>query len=61
MTCKTCGRLHEESQPCPRRIAAFYVGATSREELTDADNEWVKDNGIDILEIVEEELANRMA
>lgn len=57
--CMVCGRSHTDSQPCPRRVASFYVG-DARIPLTDADKAWMKDHGIDILEIVEEELADRM-
>jgi len=59
ITCRICNRNHGPEMPCSRRIASFYVGDVQI-PLTDADNAWMKDHGIDILEIVEEELADRL-
>lgn len=59
MTCKVCCRNHNQDQPCPRRVASSYVG-DAQMPLTDADKAWMKDHSIDILEMVEEELADRM-
>lgn len=57
--CPICHRQHIPAQPCPRRIASFYVG-DAKIPLTDADNAWMKDHGLDILEIVEDEIADRL-
>ena len=60
--CSVCHRLHDLDEACPLRVASFYVG-DAQIPLTDADNAWMKDNGIDILDIlemIEEELADRM-
>ncbi len=57
--CKICSRLHEANQPCPRRIASFYVG-DAQIPLTDGDKAWVKDNSLSILKIVEDTIADRI-
>jgi len=59
--CPVCNRLHKKNQPCPQRIACAYImkpGAT--EALTEADKLWMAHNKFSALEVLEEELANRM-
>ena len=59
--CKVCSRLHEEDAPCPTRLAnAYMMRPQALEKLTKADKKWMASNPIDVLDILEEELANQM-
>ena len=59
--CKVCHRDHEESQPCPLRVAnAYTMQPQALEKLTEADKKWMASNTISVLDILEGELANRM-
>lgn len=59
--CEVCSRFHESDKPCSQRIAnAHMMRPQALEQLTDADKEWMTDNPIDVSDILEEELAERM-
>jgi len=59
--CKVCCRLHKEDQPCPQRVAnAYTMQPQALEKLTEVDKKWMASNQVSILDILEEELANRM-
>ncbi len=60
--CPICSRLHGEKDPCPQRIARAYLIVASHafEELTEADNDWMIANPLNIVELLEEHLADRM-
>lgn len=59
--CKICCRNHEESQPCPLRVAnAYTMQPQALEQLTEADKKWMADNPISVLDILEDWIADEM-
>lgn len=59
--CRICNRHHGSEMPCPRRIAnALMMRPYALEELTSVDQEWLSKNKIDVRDILEAELADRM-
>ena len=59
--CNVCRRNHEENQPCPQRVAnAYLMLPQALEKLTEVDKTWMATNIVSVLDILEEELADRM-
>lgn len=61
--CPICHRLHDIHSACPRRIAnAIMMHPHAVEELTIEDLEWLScvNGGINVLEILEEKIADMM-
>lgn len=59
--CKVCHRNHEDNQPCPLRVANTYmIQYQALEKLTEADKKWMAVNSVSVLDILEDELADRM-
>lgn len=59
--CKVCHRSHEDSEPCPLRIAnAYMMLPQALERLTEADKKWMASNQVSVLDILEDVIAVRM-
>lgn len=59
--CSVCNRLHGKEQSCPQRVAnAYMMQPQALEQLTEDDKKWMASNPISVLDVLEEELADRM-
>lgn len=59
--CNICRRVHNANQPCPTRMTnALMMRPQGLEQLEEVDRAWLRDYPVDVYDIVEEELANRM-
>ena len=64
--CSVCKRLHNETDPCPLRVARCIISGYSRQmgtigSLTEADKQWVVDNPtFNLVDLLEETLATLM-
>ena len=57
--CAVCGRLHNDEQHCPKRIAnALMMQPRGLESLTHVDKEWMVEHQFSIVDLVEGTVAS---
>jgi len=59
--CSICSRIHNPDRPCPQRVAnAIMQLPKSMEQLTDSDKAWMSKHSINVLELLEDHIAEIM-